>query len=108
MKRTILIDGCEMEFAANAATPIRYKQVFNEDLLKVAQELENADYYGVVTKLAYIMHAQADGKGYKGMSFDAFADWLEGFSSMAFMNVAEDIINLWTESEETKSRPKKQ
>ena len=105
MKKTITIDGHEMEFAANAATPIRFKQIFGEDIMKIAQD-EN-EYYGTVTKLAYIMHAQAEGKGYKSMSFDAFAEWLEGFSAMAFINHADEIIGIWANSEETKSRPKK-
>ena len=106
MRKTLLIDGTEMEFAANAATPIRFKQIFGEDLMRMTQG-DDADYYGTVTKLAYVMNAQAVGKGYKNMSFDAFAEWLEGFSSMAFMDVADELVNIWTGSEETTSTPKK-
>lgn len=106
MRKTLLIDGNEMEFAANAATPIRFKQIFGEDLMRMTQG-DDADYYGTVTKLAYVMHAQAVGEGYKNMSFEAFAEWLEGFTSMAFMDVADELVNIWTGSEETTSTPKK-
>lgn len=106
MNKTLAIDGKDMEFAANAATPIRFNQVFREDLMKVAQG-DNADYYGTITKLAYIMNAQARGEGYKDMNFDAFVEWLEGFSSMAFVDKADEIIEIWMDSNDTKSTPKK-
>lgn len=103
----INIDGREMEFAANAATPIRFKQIFKTDLMRMFQDTENADHYEAVTQLAYIMNAQAEGKGFSGKSFDDYCTWLEGFTPMAFLNVAEEIVAVWTESETTTSTPKK-
>ena len=103
----ITIDGRELEFVANAATPIRYKQVFHGDLMRIAQDTEHADYYEMVTQLAYILNRQGEGKGFSGASVDDFCDWLDGFSSMAFVEAADDIVSVWTDSQKTKSTPKK-
>ena len=105
--KVINIDGKELEFAANAATPIRYKQVFHEDMLSAAQDTDNPDYYGFIVKLAYVLNAQAEGKGFAKKNFDNFCEWLEGFSSMAFLDVADDIVTEWTASEQTTSASKK-
>ena len=103
----INIDGREMEFAANAATPIRFKQIFKTDLMRMFQDTESVEYYEAVTQLAYVMNAQAEKNGFNGKSFDDYCTWLEGFTPMAFLNVAEEIVNVWAESETTTSTPKK-
>ncbi len=103
----INIDGKEMEFAANAATPIRFKQIFKTDLMRMFQDTESVEYYEAVTQLAYVMNAQAEKNGFNGKSFDDYCTWLEGFTPMAFINVAEEIVSVWTDSEATTSTPKK-
>ena len=103
----ITIDGREMEFAANAATPIRFKQIFKTDLMRMFQDTESVEYYEAVTQLAYVMNAQAEKNGFNGKSFDDYCTWLEGFTPMAFINVAEEIVSVWTDSEATTSTPKK-
>ena len=35
MFKTLNIDGKEIEFSANAATPFRYRQIFHKDLLSI-------------------------------------------------------------------------
>ena len=100
MYKTIEIDGKELEFAANAATPFRYKQVFKSDLFAVLCNEERAEEQGaeVVMRLAYIMHNQAQKADMNKLNEDGFIEWLEGFSSMAFVNSAEDIINAYMDS----------
>lgn len=100
MYKTIEIDGKELEFAANAATPFRYKQVFKSDLFAVLGNEERAEEQGaeVVMRLAYIMHNQAQKVDMNKLNEDGFIEWLEGFSSMAFVNSAEDIINAYMDS----------
>lgn len=103
----IVIDGIEMEFSANAATPIRYKQIFGRDLLREAQDTENSDYYEMITQLAYVLNRQGNKIGFKDTTFGDYVEWLEKFSPMAFIDVADDIIGVWTDSEKTNSKPKK-
>ena len=43
MYKKVTIDGKELEFTANAATPYRYKQVFHRDLLKILGNEANAE-----------------------------------------------------------------
>jgi len=100
MYKTVIVDGKEMSVAANAATPFRYKQVFNQDLFAVLGNEEKAEQEGVevVMRLAYIMHNQAENADMNKLNEDDFITWLEGFSAMAFVNSAEDVINAYMDS----------
>lgn len=100
MFKTVTVDGNEMELAANAATPFRYKQVFKSDLFAVLGNEKRAEEEGaeVVMRLAYIMHNQAKESDMSKLNEDDFISWLEGFSAMAFMNAADAIINVYMDS----------
>lgn len=107
MFKTLNIDGKEIEFSANAATPFRYRQVFHKDLLSILGNEEKAQNEGVeaVTELAFIMAKQAEKADMGKLNEEVFFEWLEGFGSMAFVNNAEDILNIYMESTETTSTP---
>ena len=107
MYKKVTVDGKEMEFAANAATPFRYKQVFKRDLLSIFANEDNAQAEGVeaVTELAYIMNRQAEKADMNKLTYDEFISWLEGFSPMAFVEAAEDIMDVYVGSSETSSTP---
>ena len=107
MFKTLNIDGREIEFSANAATPFRYRQVFHKDLLSILGNEEKAQNEGVeaVTELAFIMAKQAEKADMGKLNEEMFFEWLEGFGSMAFVNNAEDILNIYMESTETTSTP---
>lgn len=107
MFKTLNIDGKEVEFSANAATPFRYRQVFHKDLLSILGNEEKAQNEGVeaVTELAFIMAKQAEKADMGKLNEEMFFEWLEGFGSMAFVNNAEDILNIYMESTETTSTP---
>jgi hypothetical protein len=107
MFKTLNIDGREIEFSANAATPFRYRQVFHKDLLSILGNEEKAQNEGVeaVTELAFIMAKQAEKADMGKLNEEVFFEWLEGFGSMAFVNNAEDILNIYMESTETTSMP---
>lgn len=100
MFKTVIVDGNEMELAANAATPFRYRQIFKSDLFAILGNEEKVETEGVevVTKLAYIMNNQAKKADMGKLNEDGFIEWLEGFSSMAFVNAAEDILNVYMDS----------
>ena len=107
MFKTLNIDGKEIEFSANAATPFRYRQIFHKDLLSILGNEEKAQNEGVeaVTELAFIMAKQAEKADMGKLNEDVFFEWLEGFGSMAFVNNAEDILNIYMESTETTATP---
>ena len=107
MFKTLNIDGKEIEFSANAATPFRYRQIFHKDLLSILGNEEKAQNEGVeaVTELAFIMAKQAEKADMGKLNEEMFFEWLEGFGSMAVVNNAEDILNIYMESTETTSTP---
>ena len=107
MFKTLNIDGMDIEFSANAATPFRYRQIFHKDLLSILGNEEKAQNEGVeaVTELAFIMAKQAEKADMGKLNEEMFFEWLEGFGSMAFVNNAEDILNIYMGSTETTSTP---
>lgn len=110
MYRTVMVDGNEMELAANAATPFRYKQVFKSDLFSVLGNEKRAEEEGVeaVTKLAYIMHKNAEKADMNKLNEDDFITWLEGYSPMAFINASEDILAVYMDSTTGTATPKEE
>lgn len=98
MYTKITIDGKELEFVANAATPFRFKQTFGKDLLQILGNEAKAETEGVeaVTELAFIMNKQAEGTDMNKLNYSEFISWLEGFGSMAFIEASEDILNAYT------------
>ena len=107
MFKKLTIDGKEIEFAANAATPFRFKQVFQKDLLQILGNEEKAEKEGVdaVTQLAFIMAKQAEKADMAKLTTDEFLAWLEDFSAMAFVENAEDILNVYMDQTQNTSTP---
>lgn len=107
MFKTLNIEGKEVDFAANAATPFRYRQIFHKDLLSILGNEEKAQNEGVeaVTELAFVMAKQAEKCDMGKLNEEVFLEWLEDFGSMAFVNNAEEILNVYMESTESTATP---
>lgn len=107
MFKKLTIDGKEIELAANAATPFRFKQVFQKDLLQILGNEKKAEDEGVeaVTQLAFIMAKQAEKADMNTLTAEEFLTWLEGFSAMAFIESAEDIMNAYMDTTQNTSTP---
>ena len=105
MVKTITIDGREVKLAANAATPFRFRQMFKKDLLQILGNEEKAEAEGIdaVSGLAFIMAKQAEGADISKMTENDFIAWLEEFGPMAFIESAQDILEAYTEQEQTTS-----
>lgn len=104
MLKTIELNGGrEIKLAANAATPLRYKQLFGQDLLRVFQQSTKTEEDGMlladtVAQLAFIMNSQAEGRNLNMVSMDDFYGWLEGFESMDFVMSGQEIIDAYLAS----------
>ena len=112
MFKKVTIDGNELEFAANAATPFRYKQLFGDDLLRIFQESTESKEKEItlsetVTQLAFIMNRQAEGVNMNTLSVDEFFTWLENFEPMEIVLVGQEIINTYLSSAQTSVVAKK-
>lgn len=107
MIKTVAVEGKEMEFAANAATPFRFRQIFKKDLLTILGNEKKAEEEGLETimQLAFVMAKQAEKADMTKQNEDVFIDWLEGFGPMAFVESAEDILNVYMDSTASLSTP---
>ena len=109
MFKEIKIGEHAVPMVANAATPIRYKQIFKRDLLVTMTESEGVEIGILVQELGYVM-AMAAAKVDMGLlNEDSYIAWLEGFEAMDFMDeaVAVDVMGLYQGNKETSVEPKK-
>ena len=107
MYRKVEIDGREIELAANAVTPFRYKQIFKKDLFAILGNEEKAMEQGVesIAELCFIMAKQAEKTDMNKLGYDEFMDWLENFGPMSLINSAEDILSVYMDSLQGSSTP---
>lgn len=104
---------------ANAATPLRYKHVFGEDLLTKIANAKTTDENGreryqidFLGELAYIMAMQAEALSDKTLkleklNYEKYMDWLEQFDGMAIENASEEILGVYVGNAKTDSESKK-
>ena len=115
MLRTVQIGEKEVNLLANAATPIRYKMVFGEDIMVAFNQInsekrDTGEVLNITSQLAYIMNCQAeyDKRALSTVSKESYLDWLEGFGPMDFVNASEAIINTYLNTTGTTSTSKKE
>lgn len=92
---------------ANAATPIRFKMLFGTDLLTGIIDKDGNFDVDIVSKLAFLMTKQAAKIDLNTVSLDSYVEWLEDFDSMAFIDNAQNILNLFIKSKNGTSKAKK-
>ena len=114
MLKTVQVGEKDLNLLANAATPIRYKMVFGEDVMVIFNQItdekrDTGEILNTASQLAYIMNCQAecDKKALSQISKDSYIEWLEDFGPMDFVNASMQIINTYLETTGTSSAPKK-
>lgn len=104
----VKIGNKEIPMASNAATPIRYRQVFHKNLnsffLGKMPEEESSEMVG---ELAYIMAKSGAGADMNKLSLDDYMEWLTGFGALDFDAAVKDIIGLYQGNLVTDSEVKK-
>lgn len=120
LRKTVVIDGKEVEFKASAAVPRIYRMKFRRDLFvdlqKVAKSvdkkgkkqgkeeseipIENLEMF---ENIAYVMARHADPKNVPA----DIMEWLEQFETFSIYQILPAILELWNMNEETKSQAKK-
>ena len=114
IKKSIVIDGQEVTFAASAALPRLYRHLYNRDLFKDLKQLSenveasneaestlNVDSLTMFENISYAMakHARAD--------IPNIDEWLEGFSMFSIYQVFPEILKLWSDNLEQQATAKK-
>lgn len=109
MTKTIFFEGGrETVLTSNAATPIRYRQIFGEDLMTaITQTGEHNLSLEMIKRLAYVMALQGAGGDFRGASEETLISWLEGYEEMDFVDHAQEIISIWIDSSKRTSTAKK-
>lgn len=110
MYRVIRVGEQDIPMKANAATPIRYRQVFGKNLLPFfIGKASDEDAAEMIGELAYIMSASANGTDMTKLSYDGYVEWLEGFDPMDFVdaNTVTALVNLYQGNEESQTEVKK-
>ena len=103
MEKKVTIGDKEVLFKANASTPLRYRAMFQTDLLKDLEKLQNKTGETTpILQLAYIMAKQAD----TSINVDIY-DWLDQFDIVPFYNAMPEIMGIWGASNTTLENSKK-
>lgn len=113
MLKTVKIGEKEINLLANAATPIRYKMVFGEDIMVAFNQIngkkrDEGEILDISSQLAFIMSKQAtcNREELKGLTKEAYVEWLEDFGSMDFVNASKDIFDTYLGTTGTTSKSK--
>ena len=113
MLNTVKIGEKELSLLANAATPIRYKMVFGEDIMVAFNQIngkkrDEGEILDISSQLAFIMNKQAtcDKEALKGLTKEVYIEWLEDFGPMDFVNASTEIFNTYLGTTGTTSKPK--
>lgn len=113
MNKVIKIGTKDVTLEANAATPIRYRDIFGKDLL--TQIAEGTTDNGVdmtvasmvAPELAFIMAKSAAKADMGSLNKDKMLKWLEQFETMDVVNATEDIFAVYFGDAQTGVESKK-
>ena len=98
MRRTVMIGNIPVEMVGNAATPIRFKHLFGEDLIRhMNSDEDDAERTEVLMRLAFLMAMQAEKVGgeLQKLKESDFIAWLERFEYPALVNATVDALALY-------------
>lgn len=111
MQKTVKIGEKEVEMRATAATAIRYRNVFHEDIMTELISMDpskiDAKVIEKIEQLGFIMAKTAEGANMATLSQDDFVDWLDKFDSIELMQASKDIVMVYIGGKASKSELKK-
>lgn len=111
-------EDMEVEFLANAATPLRYKATFRKDLLTQFANAKSEDENSIkldvdfISELAFIMAMQARALNDPTVKLDAlshemYVEWLEKLDSFTIEGNGSEIVEVYAGNQFTSSEAKK-
>lgn len=113
MEKVIKIGTHDVPLAANAATPIRFRNIFGKDLLTLVSEGTSPDGIDmkvaseVAPELAFIMAKSAEKADMTKLNEEKLLDWLEQFEPMDLIDATEQIFSVYFGDSETEVEAKK-
>ena len=108
MYREVKVGETLVPMLANAATAIRYKQVFGKNILAYFMgTAKNEDIAEAVQELAYIMAKAADKADMNKLNIDDYIEWTSQFNGFDLLKASDQILALYQGNEVSKSSSKK-
>lgn len=91
MKKTITVDGREIELQTNALVPILYKKEFKKDFFAVINDLAKGEIdIEELFGLAWVFARVSD------KEIPSMEEWLSGFDEFPILDFSLDLIELAT------------
>lgn len=110
MTKTVTIGDQDVLMAADAFTPVRFYQLFHEDLIKKTEnagtEEFDTEHYGLYCKLGFILAKRAEHADFSKLTEANFDDWVSQFEFMDMVDAAIDIADLYASSKKGTASPK--
>lgn len=113
MLKEIKLGDKVVPMVVNAATPIRFRNLFGKDLLTTIFEgsreggVDLTVASEIAPELAFIMAKAADKSDMNALSVDMYLKWLEDFGPLDFVNATEEIFNFYYGDQVTTADSKK-
>lgn len=106
-------DELTVPMLATASTPIRFKMLFGKDLMggiltsNLSGDGFDLSVVEIVSQLAFLMAQQAAKADITTLDMNKYISWLDDFDSNAFIDNANEILNVYIKSRNNTSRAKK-
>ena len=108
MEKNISIGTSEVPMRANAATALRFRQVFHGDLLtELAKEKPDTENVDILQRLAYIMAMAGADENMNHLTEEKFMDWMEKWDYIDMVEALPEVLGLYLASKKTQSEAKK-
>lgn len=111
MQKTIKIGETEVMMRSSAATAIRYRNIFHEDILKELAEMDpekmDAKVIEKIQKLGYIMTRSAEHADMTKLTEDDCMEWLDQFDTIDIMQASKEILMIYLGNKISSSELKK-
>ncbi len=106
----VKIGGVDVPMAANAATPIRYNQIFHDGYYKTVTDgtITTEQRIEFFEKVGFVMAKQAEKADMSKIREEDFFIWLEGFEVNDLINAVDDIADVYQGNQARESAPKEQ
>lgn len=111
MQKTVKIGETEVMMRSSAATAIRYRNIFHEDIMQELMGFDpgkmDAAVIEKIQKLGYIMARSAERADMTRLTEDDYMVWLDNFETIDLAQASKEILMLYLGNKLSSSELKK-
>lgn len=107
MYREVKLGSHTVPMVANAATVIRYRQIFGRDLLLMFSKADTEMTF--TGELAFVMAKQAEKADMSRLNIESYIEWAEQFDALDLFahESSEAVVDLFSSQQKTLVKEKK-